>query len=336
VRARPQLSADVQPQAPAAQPAPAAALPAALDAATVMSLQQTSGNAAVSRLLQRSPAPPTGLTRDRSQVHIVPGRGAADPMDYVEFTSQEPRTEVVGGEAIQTEDAREFDYESGPRNLSATWRYYDGADRLVHTISDMPRAIAIWPASIREHVNRTGRSAFGAWTVRLEKDAYYDDVHFDVTEGARPAGAPLEGATTESSFNLRELPSASARRLGALTGQSVSIRASDMLAAYYGAPVTSTGPGAAPSTSRRKSAVERFARHYGFSVGGPSAAFPAQSAARAAMAQQVQLFARVWVERRDYWRTIDGTLRTDFVDPMTHVFLRWLDALATEVGAGTP
>jgi hypothetical protein len=245
VRARPQLSADVQPQAPAAQPAPAATLPAALDAATAMSLQQTSGNAAVSRLLQRSPAPPTGLTRDRSQVHIVPGRGAADPMDYVEFTSQEPRTEVVGGEAIQTEDAREFDYESGPWNLSATWRYYDGADRLVHTISDM-------------------------------------------------------------------------------------------LAAYYGAPVTSTGSGAAPNTSRRKSAVERFARHYGFSVGGPSAAFPDQSAARAAMAQQVQLFARVWVERRDYWRTIDGTLRTDFVDPMTHVFLRWLDALATEVGAGTP
>jgi hypothetical protein len=434
----------------------------------------------------------------------------------------------------------------------------------VKTISDAPRAIAIWPANIRAHVNSQGRSALGTWTVRLEKDAYYDDVSFDVTEGARPAGAPLEGATTESFFNLREFPSASARRLGALTGQSVSIRASDkaqaeghtwyrvtlgaqvgtlppgtvgwivadavtlvtpwdtfraqlaawetahstlspdaritrlrqmchnsdlpfdavigtpagreyadtrrfqagewellrdsqqvtmpdgkvvdvyhllvgldvlprprestdigvgpgglltrnvgqnysaatwsgdigaaaadayvrqdaewerqnpaasaadrirryyetrvsqgdllgdvdawgidaaraepgapttiegLLSAYYGAPATSTGPGAPVNTSRRKSAVERFVRHYGFSVGGPSAALPDQQTPRDQMAHQIQLFARVWVERRDYFRTIDGTLRTDYVDPMTDVFLRWLHELALEVGAGTP
>ncbi|HEY6887985.1 MAG TPA: hypothetical protein VI300_09405, partial [Solirubrobacter sp.] len=108
-----------------------------------------------------------------------------------------------------------------------------------------------------------------------------------------------------------------------------------LLAAYYGAPVTSTGPGGAQNTSRRKGAVERFARHYGFSVGGPSAAFPDQAAPRAAMAHQIDLFAHVWVERRDYFRSIDGTLHSDYVEPMTDVFLRWLDALATQVGAGT-
>ncbi|MDA0159311.1 hypothetical protein OM076_03455 [Solirubrobacter ginsenosidimutans] len=562
MRERSETQAPPAPQAPALAPSLGAALPTALDAATVISLQQTSGNAAVTRLLSRAPAPPAGLTRDRSQVHIVPGRGATDPMDYVEFTSQERHTEVVAGQSMETEDAREFDYESSPWNLSATWRYYDGADRLVHTISDMPRAIAIWPANIREHVGRTGRSAFGTWTVRLEKDRFYDDVHFDVTEGARPAGAPLEGTTTESFFNLREFPSATSRRLGALTGQSVAIRATDkakaeghtwyrvtlgapvgslpagtvgwivadavtlvtpwdtfrtqlaawetanatmtldaritrlrqmchnsdlpfdavigtapgreyadtrrfqsgewellrdsqqvtmpdgqvvdvyhllvgldvlprrnestdvsvaplmsrnvgqnysaatwsgdigaaaadafvrqdaewerqnptaspadrihryydtrvanadllgdvdawgidaaraapgapttiegLLAAYYGAPVTTTGPGGAPNTSRRKGAVERFARHYGFSVGGPSAAFPDQAAPRAAMAHQIELFAHVWVERRDYFRSIDGTLVSDYVEPMTDVFLRWLDALAAQVGAGTP
>jgi hypothetical protein len=107
VRARSGIKAHTESQAPEPEQA-ASALPAALDAPTVLGLQRTSGNAAVSRLLQRAPAPPTGLSRDRSQVHIVPGRGATDAMDYVEFTTQRPRTEVVGRTPVEFDgEARE-------------------------------------------------------------------------------------------------------------------------------------------------------------------------------------------------------------------------------------
>jgi hypothetical protein len=99
-----------------------------------------------------------------------------------------------------------------------------------------------------------------------------------------------------------------------------------MLSAFYGAPVV------AGNTNQRKAAVERFLGHYGFGAGP----LVAQATPRAAMAEQIQKFAHVWVERRDYFRSIDGTLRTDYVDPMTDVFLRWLEALAAEVGAGKP
>jgi hypothetical protein len=188
---------------------------------------RTAANAAVSRMLQRSPAPPSGLRQDRTQVRIIPGAGATDPMDYVEFTTQPPHSEVVGGERVEFEgQPREFSYESEPWNLAATWRYFDGGDRQVSEISDMPRDIAIWPRRIRDHVERQGRSAFGTWTVRLEKDAYYDDVTFDVTEGSRPP-TTLEGQTTESYFNIRQFPSQSAQVLGTLTGSAVSIRADD-------------------------------------------------------------------------------------------------------------
>jgi hypothetical protein len=88
----------------------------------------------------------------------------------------------------------------------------------------------------------------------------------------------------------------------------------------------------AGNTHQCKAAVERFLGHYGFGAGP----LVAQATPRAAMAEQIQKFAHVWVERRDYFRSIDGTLRTDYVDPMTDVFLRWLEALAAEVGAGKP
>lgn len=111
-----------------------------------------------------------------------------------------------------------------------------------------------------------------------------------------------------------------------------------LLVAYYGG--TSLGPAAAgPSsgvtvTTKRKSAIERFLRHYGFKTASP---LKSQAAPRADIAKQIGLFAAMWIRNRAGIKTITTystpDLTTWYVEPMTDRFLNWLDALAKTNGA---
>ena len=71
-------------------------------------------------------------------------------------------------------------------------------------------------------MRKQGRSALGDWTVRVEQDGYYDSVAIPVVETVPLP--ELEGMTTQSYYNLRELPAKSSKLIGKLTGEEVFIR----------------------------------------------------------------------------------------------------------------
>ena len=183
----------------------------------VVALQQGAGNAAVARaVIQRHPAAPPQLHADPSQVQIKPEPGAADPMAIADVMTSEPE---VGPPTV--EPTRKFGYSSQPTNLIFTWRVFDGADR---QIKDQTSGLALVLSNeeVRAWVRKKGLSALGTWTVRLEKDDYFHDVTFAVSEGPTP-GPALSGSTTQSFYNLRELPSDTAPKLGELAGDEVPI-----------------------------------------------------------------------------------------------------------------
>jgi hypothetical protein len=109
-----------------------------------------------------------------------------------------------------------------------------------------------------------------------------------------------------------------------------------LLSQYYGAPVVQSeyGPSFPFNTSKRKSAVERFIRHYGFTLG--AASLGSQAAPREAMAKQVKIFGRTWLFYRNapFKSDHEDDMRA-YADEMTLMFLGWLEMLALEVGAGT-
>lgn len=198
--------------------APARARPGLTTPGAVVALQRGAGNAAVARaVIQRHPAAPAQLRMDPSQVQVKPEPGATDPMAIADVMTSEPE---VGPPTV--EPARKFGYTSNPTNLIFTWRVFDGADR---QIKDQTSGLALVLSNeeVRTWVRRNGLSALGTWTVRLEKDDYFHDVTFAVSEGPSP-GPALSGSTTQSFYNLRELPSETAPKLGELAGEEVPIK----------------------------------------------------------------------------------------------------------------
>ena len=71
-------------------------------------------------------------------------------------------------------------------------------------------------------MRKNGRAALGNWTVRIEDDGYYDDVEVPVVETI-PLPT-LEGMTTQSYYNLRDLPGKNGKLIGSLTGEEVHVR----------------------------------------------------------------------------------------------------------------
>ena len=181
---------------------------AATRAAEVLALQRSAGNAAVGRMLARQPAP-AGAKQDRSQLAIVPQDNAARTLDF----------SVVADEKVDWRD-RKFSVKSMLSGASHRWRWFDGSK--VEVGSRETGDLAFEPDWVRDRVRKHGRSALGDWTVRVEQDGYYDAVEIPVVETIPLP--ELEGMTTQSYYNLRELPAKSSKLIGKLTGEEVHIR----------------------------------------------------------------------------------------------------------------
>ena len=164
--------------------------------------------AARERTLSRAPAPPEGLTRDPGQVKINPIGAATAPLGFAEIA--DPKAKYA---------ARRFTYTSVPTNLSLVWRWFDGSDREVGNSTQLTAELALDPGVIRDRIRAAGRTALGTWTIRLEKDRYYDEVSLDVKEERPLTG--LEGETNQSWYNVRDLPGGTI--LGTLSGATVEI-----------------------------------------------------------------------------------------------------------------
>ena len=174
----------------------------------VRSRQPNPGRRNHGRILARAPKPPANLRRDTSKVAIKPIGTAAAPIEYA----------AISDETTHWADRR-FTYSSDPVNLGLTWRWFDGSDNEVGHSNQWTADLAFSPDIIRDRIRSVGRSAIGTWTIRLEKDEFYDDATIDVRE-ERPLAA-MEGETTQSWFNLRDLPGGAI--LGTLSGASVPI-----------------------------------------------------------------------------------------------------------------
>ena len=174
----------------------------------MLALQRSAGNAAVGRLLARQPAP-AGAKQDRSQLAILPQDGANRTLDF----------SVVADEKVDWRE-RKFSVKSALSGTSQRWRWFDGSHAEVG--SRETGDLAFDPDWVRDRVRKQGRSALGDWTVRVEQDGYYDSVAIPVVETVPLP--ELEGMTTQSYYNLRELPAKSSKLIGKLTGEEVFIR----------------------------------------------------------------------------------------------------------------
>lgn len=177
--------------------------------ADVLALQRSAGNAAVGRMLARKPAPPASAKQDRSLLAIVPQDNANRTLDF----------SVVADQNIDWRE-RMFGIRSARSGAKHRWRWFDGANGEVG--SRAAGDLAFDPDWVRDRVRTKGRAALGNWTVRIEQDGYYDDVEVPVVETI-PLPT-LEGFTTQSYYNLRDLPAKSGKLIGSLTGDEVHIR----------------------------------------------------------------------------------------------------------------
>lgn len=206
--------------AEAAEPArPDAPPPAPASSAQVLALQRGAGNAAVARMLQRAsaPEPGGGLTRDPSQLEILPKPPAGAKLDYLDYTRSEDGVE-------DSKKIWRWSFRSATWDLTASWTLYDSSGFVVsHSTGLAVDETYLKPDFLRHYVEERGPSVFGEWTMRLEKDAYYDDHRFTVTSDAGQPSEPLGGRTTESYYSIREFPSKSARILGKLEGEAVDV-----------------------------------------------------------------------------------------------------------------
>jgi hypothetical protein len=161
--------------------------------------------------IQRNPAPPASKTIDHSKLKIKTAIGA---INYAEFISNK-RTITV-------------DYISDTYNLSSKWTLYDAKDGLVDTNSEMGGGKYDLTADIiKKHVESAGSTVFGEWTLRYEKDEYYDDLNFRVIESAMPAPELQDAKTSASLFNVRELPGENTRVLAKLPGVAIPVSVKD-------------------------------------------------------------------------------------------------------------
>jgi hypothetical protein len=178
--------------------------------AAVLALQRSAGNAAVSQVVARQPLAPVGATHDRSQLAVVPRGGADRTLDY----------SAVADERVDWRE-RTFGTRSAAGGLVHRWRWFDGSNAEVGSRAAFGD-LDFDPDWVRARVRTNGRAALGTWTVRLEDGGYYDDVTVPVVETVPLA--PLEGVTTQSYYNLRDLPGKSATLIGSLTGEEVGVR----------------------------------------------------------------------------------------------------------------
>ena len=86
--------------------------------ADVLALQRSAGNAAVGRMLARTPAPPASAKQDRSQLAIVPQDKADRTLDF----------SVVADEKVDWRE-RTFGSKSARSSLTHQWRWFDGAEQ---------------------------------------------------------------------------------------------------------------------------------------------------------------------------------------------------------------
>jgi hypothetical protein len=178
----------------------------------LIALQRSAGNAAVGRLLTRKPAPPASAKQDRSKLAVVARNGADRPLDY----------SAVADESVDWHE-REFAMRSSSDSLTHRWRWFDGANTEVDSrIGFGGSGLDFDPDWVRDRIRRNGRAALGTWTVRLEEDDYYDDVEVPVVETI--ALPELEGMTTQSYYNLRDLPGKHGKLIGSLSGAEVHVR----------------------------------------------------------------------------------------------------------------
>ena len=200
-------TAGVRPPDPKPAAPPAREMTAPAD---VLALQRLAGNAAVGRMLARTPAPPANAKKDRAQLAIVPENKADRTLDYSE----------VANESVDWRE-RTFDSKGASSSLVQHWRWFDGANSEVGSRATFG-ALDFDPDWVRARVRKHGRAALGNWTVRIEDDGYYDDVEVPVVETIPLP--ELEGLTTQSYYNIRDLPGKSGKLIGSLTGEEVHVR----------------------------------------------------------------------------------------------------------------
>ncbi len=112
----------------------------------------------------------------------------------------------------------------------------------------------------------------------------------------------------------------------------------DLFATYYD---ETTAGGTRELIASRRSAVERFLAHYGFTYNQTDdlpryPALPRQSKPVKRIAEEIQLFAQIWMYYRNpnlLFSYDQKATRPDFVKEMTTLFLYWLEYQAIENGA---
>jgi hypothetical protein len=162
-------------------------------------------------IIQRVPAPPSGLTHDPSQLKITTTIGS---INYFEF--------------IRKNSSITVDYTSNTWNISSKWSLFDPSNILVNTNTESGGGKYDIEAEIlRNHVDPIGTAALGQWTLRYEKGNYYDQVTFDVAQSGAPGPTLTDAKTTTSFFNIRELPGEKSKVIGKLSGIATPVTVSD-------------------------------------------------------------------------------------------------------------
>jgi hypothetical protein len=114
-------------------------------------------------------------------------------------------------------------------------------------------------------------------------------------------------------------------------GTEVPATLSDFIGQYYG-DTTIAASGREKLVGGRRAALERFLRHYRFNT---DSALRTQPAAKG-MADQVEIFAGLWILRDSIWNRPGPISRVAYIEPMTNRFLDWLDAEAARNSVKVP
>jgi hypothetical protein len=174
--------------------------------------ERGAGGFAGARAVLRVPAPPAGKRRDTTHLQIT---GDTASIDYYAYTAQE--------------NLAVYDYTTDTWNRTASWILYDSRDVEVYRreLAFGAGNFPLMPSVVRRHVEGAGPSRLGAWTLRFIKDVYYDDKAIWVGEGTGPGPALTDAQTTTALFNIRQLPSTTARVLSTMSGTPVPVTVTD-------------------------------------------------------------------------------------------------------------
>ncbi|HXI26253.1 MAG TPA: DUF4157 domain-containing protein [Pyrinomonadaceae bacterium] len=162
-------------------------------------------------LVMRTPAPPADRTIDHSKLKITT---ELNSLDFYEF--------------LRLAQPLTVEYFTATTNVTSTWSLYDANDNLVDQSEMLGGArYMLLPNALKSHVQKMGTGVFGKWTLRYEKDAYYDDKIFTVGS-AKPAQGISEATTTASLYSLHSLPGRERNTvIGDLPGIGVPVSVND-------------------------------------------------------------------------------------------------------------